>query len=46
MKKKLFFVGIVVLFVVAAFALSGVLSSLVIGLVLAYVLDPFVDFGR
>lgn len=44
MKKKLFFIGFVVLFVVGIFALSGVLSSLVIGLVLAYVLDPFVDF--
>ena len=44
MKKKLFFIGFVALFLVAIFALSGVLSSLVIGLVLAYVLDPFVDF--
>lgn len=44
MKKRLIIVGIAVAIVVVIFSLSGVLSSLIIGLVIAYVLDPFVDF--
>jgi len=44
MKRKLFFTGIIALILLALVTLSGVLSSLIIGLVIAYVLDPFVDF--
>ena len=44
MQKRLMVAGIAVLVMVILFSLSGVLSSLIIGLVIAYVLDPFVDF--
>lgn len=44
MRKRLIIAGIATTIIVVLFSLSGVLSSLVIGLVIAYVLDPFVDF--